>query len=207
MQAKGEETGTGALALADRPCLIDSLRREAAELSTDALKAELARLLGFSAENLLRLAVVVGELESRGEDLSQLKIGLLPILRQIAAGTLLPDVVVLYAGQPSALKRIAAMPIAEQQRVAKGERAVSPDPPRPRHGRSSQPATECAMPHLKSIVANGGTKDVADMVLDMISYATRPDDVFSRVIAKAARNSSLSDTSRKAAIAALAILR
>jgi hypothetical protein len=132
----------------------------------------LARLLGFTAENLLRLAVVVAELESRGEDLSDLKIGLLPILRQIAAGTLLPEVVVYYAGKPLAMKRIAALPPAEQRAYveAKGEL----EPPlmtagKPHAGyRSAADTSGPDRPNVAGMAAKGNPRDVGETAAEMI---------------------------------------
>lgn len=103
---------------------------DAASKSTDELKKELADLLGFTASNLVRLAVVVKELEQRGEDLSGIKLGLLPILRQIASGKLLPEIVVMYAGQAALIKKISTMPLEEQKQVVSKQRIVTLPPPR-----------------------------------------------------------------------------
>jgi hypothetical protein len=73
---------------------------------------------------------VIAELESRGEDLSDLKIGLLPLLREIAAGTLLPEVVVKFAGQPAALRAIGKRPMDEQEQYVRGEKTFELPPPR-----------------------------------------------------------------------------
>jgi hypothetical protein len=98
------------------------LKQVIAEATAEELKAELARLLGFSAENLTRLAIITQELESRGEDLSAIRFGLLPLLRQIACGTLLPEIVVKFAGEPDAIRKISRLCIAEQRQIACGEK-------------------------------------------------------------------------------------
>lgn len=63
------------------------------------------------------MADIVGELERRGDDLEDLRLGLIDYLRRIASGQLLPDVVVRYAGQPNVLKRVAVLPIADQRKL------------------------------------------------------------------------------------------
>jgi hypothetical protein len=177
--AEGEEGASGVRPAGGGALLsAGDLRAAAANRPTDELKAELARLLGFTAENLLRLAVVVAELESRGEDLSDLKIGLLPLLRSIAAGTLLPEVVVRFAGQPRALKAVGALPLDEQRRFASGERA--PDLPKPFRnaggglrppfapragGGDSDPAPAFDGP---AVAAAGNPKDVGELAAEMV---------------------------------------
>lgn len=67
---------------------------ELALKTVEELRAEVKRLLGITAENLVKLAAVVRELENRGEDISQLRLSILPNLRAIAGGKILPEVVV-----------------------------------------------------------------------------------------------------------------
>jgi hypothetical protein len=99
---------------------LPDIQRYAATLTTAELRSALEKLLGFTADNLLRMAVVVAELESRGEDLSDLKLGILPILREIAAGRLLPAVVVQFAGQPGVIKQIAKRSREDQELIVTG---------------------------------------------------------------------------------------
>jgi hypothetical protein len=94
---------------------IEKLEAELSEMDTEKLKAELARSLAISVENLTRAAIIIGIIESRGEDLSALKLGLIQYLRKIACGQLLPEVVARFIGHP-ALKRIAVLPIPDQKR-------------------------------------------------------------------------------------------
>jgi hypothetical protein len=89
-------------------------------LSTEDLRRELARSLRMTAESLVRLALIVRSLESRGEDLSGLKIGMLPYLRQIAYGQVLPEVVVRYAEQPMLVRAISALPFPDQEHLTTG---------------------------------------------------------------------------------------
>ena len=90
-------------------------------MTTAELKEELANGLRVTAASLLKIALVVRELEKRGESLSALRLGVMPYLRLIAAGTLLPEIVVRFAGQPSLIQRLAKLPIAEQRPLASGD--------------------------------------------------------------------------------------
>ena len=63
--------------------LAESIREELAGMTVKQLKDQLARQLEMSAENLTRLALTIRELENRGEDLSDLKLGLMPYLRRM----------------------------------------------------------------------------------------------------------------------------
>lgn len=68
--------------------------------TTDRLRERLAQILARTAEDLIEMARIVRELESRGEDLSGLRLGMIDYLRRIAAGQLLPGLVVRLSGQP-----------------------------------------------------------------------------------------------------------
>lgn len=85
--------------------------------TTDDLRAELARLLRTTASDLLRMAKVVAILESRGDDLMSLRLGMIRWLRMIAVGQLLPEIVIRYSGKQKLLERIAMLPISDQQRM------------------------------------------------------------------------------------------
>lgn len=93
---------------------------ELGSMSTQTLRAELARSLTHSARTLARLAAIWRELEKRGEDLSDLRVGLAAYLPLIAAGQLDAEVVVRFAGQPTTLRLMATLPVEEQRRLAKG---------------------------------------------------------------------------------------
>lgn len=91
------------------------------ELPTEKLREQLGRTLKLTAEHLLRLALIVRILEERGEDLSDLRLGLLSHLRRIAYGQVLPEVVVRFAGSPALVQRISNLPLPDQERLAQGE--------------------------------------------------------------------------------------
>ena len=86
-------------------------------ISTEQLRAELAQALGLTARHLLYLAAVWRELERRGEDLSDLRSGIGVYLPAIAAGSVLPETVVRFAGKPTLLRAVAALTPDEQRRL------------------------------------------------------------------------------------------
>ncbi|OVE49471.1 hypothetical protein [Chromobacterium violaceum] len=89
-------------------------------LSTQTLREELARSVELTARHLMRLATIWSELERRGEDLSDLRVGLAAFLPQIAARQLSADAVIRFAGQKLLLNAVATLPLAEQERLARG---------------------------------------------------------------------------------------
>lgn len=111
-------------------CRIETIRKEVASLSNEELRKELVDRLCISVEHLVRVAALVAELESRGENLRGLRIGLLPYLRQIAAGKLVPEIVVKFAGSPNSIRAIGNLPVTEQLKIARGEREYQPTVPK-----------------------------------------------------------------------------
>jgi hypothetical protein len=89
-------------------------------ISTQALREELARSLTLSALHLVRLAAIWSELERRGEDLTDLRSGLAVYLPMIASGRLDAEAVVRFAGNRSLLHQLLTLPIEEQRRLAQG---------------------------------------------------------------------------------------
>jgi hypothetical protein len=100
---------------------LEAQRKELEALPTEALKDELLRALRWTSEGLVRIALIVRTLEERDEDLSNLKVTLLPYLRQIAHGQVLPDVVVRFGESPLLVRHISALPLPDQDRLARGE--------------------------------------------------------------------------------------
>lgn len=92
-----------------------------AVMSTQDLRAELGRALNVSAQHLLYLAAVWQELQRRGEDLSELRVGLSQWLPQIAAGRVDANTVIRFAGSPTLLRAIAELPVPQQRAFADGE--------------------------------------------------------------------------------------
>jgi hypothetical protein len=92
-----------------------------ATASVAELREELVRQMSFTAAHLVRLATIVAELERRGEDLSDLRIGMMRYLRLIALGQLVPEVVIRFADSPLLLNKILTLPLSDQARLAQGE--------------------------------------------------------------------------------------
>lgn len=89
--------------------------------SVQQLREELARALTMTAQHLVRLAAVWAELESRGEDLSDLRTGLSVYLPQIADGRLDAEAVIRFAGLPTVLRSVSALPLDRQRALSRGE--------------------------------------------------------------------------------------
>lgn len=83
-------------------------------MTTEQIQRRLVDATMRTATGLAEMAACVVELESRGVDLSHLKLAILPYLRLIASGQLLPDIVVRYAGQQRLLSAAAKIPLADQ---------------------------------------------------------------------------------------------
>lgn len=89
-------------------------------MSTADLRAELSRGLSLTAQHFGRLAVIWGELERRGEDLSDLRRGLGARIPQIAAGLLAAEIVVAFASRPAVLDAMVGIPLDRQRDLAAG---------------------------------------------------------------------------------------
>ena len=92
-----------------------------ASMPTNKLRAELAHGLTLTAVTLSKLGMVWAELERRGEDLSDLRVGIARTLPLIAAGRLAAEAVVAFAGRPMILRALEGVPLDLQRRLADGE--------------------------------------------------------------------------------------
>jgi hypothetical protein len=167
-----------------------NLTAQLRELSTEQLRQELIDRLGLTAESLLRTACLVAILEERGEDLSGLKIGLLDHLRKIAQGQLLPEIVVRFAGDGRLIRRIAELPIPDQQRILAGEdpKAVlqwkkKQHAPQSltghRNGRENEEGRTFQRP--EEVVKQGGPRDVAQYLFGMVMNHPDPQLVMAQL--------------------------
>jgi hypothetical protein len=100
---------------------VESQAKELDTLSTQELKDAFLESMRVAGTHLIRMAAIVRLLEKRGEDLSDLRYGLLGYIRKIACGQLLPEVVVKFQGAPLLLNRISSLPIPDQEKVVKTE--------------------------------------------------------------------------------------
>ena len=104
------------------PEKLEQLTAEIEAFTTQQLRVELARGLQLTAQHFVRLALIVKVLESRGEDLSSLKVGsLLHHLRRIACGQMLPELLVRFAATPLLIAKVGCLPITDQQQIAAGQ--------------------------------------------------------------------------------------
>lgn len=92
--------------------------KELRTASNDELKAELAKSLEITSRHLRYLAKIWRELESRGEDMSNLRHGLMAYLPMIADERVDPRLIVNYAGQKTLLSFISQLPNKVQKEIA-----------------------------------------------------------------------------------------
>jgi hypothetical protein len=86
-------------------------------LSTEKLRELLHQGIGEFANRLMNVAKVWIELERRGEDLSDLRVGLNKYLPAIAAGTVLAETVARFSCRPTILKAISQLTPSQQQQL------------------------------------------------------------------------------------------
>lgn len=102
---------------------IETLDKEKLEaLPTAELKILLAKAVSVTAQMIDFLANVWRVLEDRGEDLSEMRTGILRYLPLISSGKTASSIVLKFAGQQVLLREIALLPTAEQGRLANGEK-------------------------------------------------------------------------------------
>lgn len=103
----------------------DVIKVEAADIAciTDkgVLRTMLLDCLTVSVETIIRIAAIVKRLEELGDDLSDVRLSLLPQIRKVAYGQLLPGLLVAMQGRRTLLKRASAIPIPEQQDIVDGK--------------------------------------------------------------------------------------
>lgn len=170
------------------------LHRQLEPLSSQQLRTELAWRLGLTASNLLRLAVIVHILEARGDDLSAFNGGLMDILRRIALGELLPELVVMFSGEPDKIKRAGKLPLAAQQEIVAGRKPMPAKPdryqyrPKPR-GRVAAPAPSTARPNpFHQMATTGLPRDVGETAAEMVLASTDPQTAVEFLMMKLQRN-------------------
>jgi hypothetical protein len=89
-------------------------------LPTKELYDRFFAALALTAEALVEMACIVRVLEERGENLQELKLGIVVILRKIAYGQVLPELVAKYSTNPNLIRYATALPIPDQQRIVEG---------------------------------------------------------------------------------------
>lgn len=92
------------------------------EMDTAMLRDELKRALAVTAETIAYLGEIWRELERRGENLTEFRVGMGQYLPLVAAGQLDPAAMVRFTGRISLLRAIQTLPITDQRRLAAGEK-------------------------------------------------------------------------------------
>lgn len=128
--------------------------RELSAATTAELRAELARGLVLTAEHLLRLGMIWGELERRGEDLSDLREGLAEWLPKIATGRLAAEAVVAFATKRMILRALEGVPLDRQRALAAGEPVEVIDP-NTTDGTLSAPLARLPAAAIRLVFADG----------------------------------------------------
>ncbi|WP_099072714.1 hypothetical protein [Nostoc linckia] len=83
-------------------------------LPTDDLKKMLADAVGVTAKSIRHMARIWQELEARGEDMSNLRTGLMCYMPAIADGRLHPELLIRCAGQTTLLRHVSLLPLEKQ---------------------------------------------------------------------------------------------
>lgn len=103
--------------------LLVQMENEIARMSsktTDELKLQLLELIETTAATFVMMAAIVRVLEDRGVDLSDIQIGLMPYIRKIAYGQVLPEILQQFRDKKPLLSRLSSLTIPEQKRIASG---------------------------------------------------------------------------------------
>ncbi len=102
-----------------------ALERELVEIEKmqdcKELRRLLVRALSVSVEQIIRMGAIVRRLEELGDDLSDMELSLLPQIRKVAHGQVSPQVVHYLMGKPSLFRKVSALPMPDQKRIASGE--------------------------------------------------------------------------------------
>jgi hypothetical protein len=86
-----------------------------AHATSEQLRAEIARCIKLTANELLYMAAIWQELKSRGENMISLKSGLMRWMPNIAADRLDPEIVVRYAGNQVLIEHLAKLSVYKQR--------------------------------------------------------------------------------------------
>ena len=90
-------------------------------VTNDELRARIRDAVGLTETAIRNLASLWMEAKRRGLDMSDIRFPLAQFLPLVSAGKLLPSLVVSMAGQRRSLERVAELPIAQQDKLARGE--------------------------------------------------------------------------------------
>lgn len=94
------------------------MNRPLLNISTETLWAEFRNLLAVTADNFKRMAIIWCELKERGEDMSAYVNPLTARLPAVAAGRLLPEILIRYAAKPELLDALESLVPEGQAKLA-----------------------------------------------------------------------------------------
>lgn len=97
------------------------LKRIAGMKSKRELRKLLLDLLGFTVNHVILMAAAVRRLDELGDDLSDVQIALLPQIRRLAYGQIVPELLVRLQGNPTLITRASGLPLPDQRRIAEGQ--------------------------------------------------------------------------------------
>lgn len=99
-----------------------SLQHELSALSNDELVDAFRSKLMLTAEHLFETATIMRELEEvRGIDMQQEAAGWTFVLRKIAYGQMLPELVVYFGARAALLRRVSAFAIPDQRKLIESD--------------------------------------------------------------------------------------
>ena len=99
--------------------LIKLNENQISSASTNDLKKEFARGLTITSEYLMYMSAIWNELNQRGEDLTDLRSGMMEYMPMIATKQLDAELVVKYAGQKTLLSYLSKLTKKEQSEIVK----------------------------------------------------------------------------------------
>jgi hypothetical protein len=159
----------------------NAIRTQIQALTTEQLRREFTEGLRLSSDHLTRLALVLEELERRGDSVTGASAGLLNLLRRIARGELLAETVVRFAGSPQVMASVGKLPVVDQQAILADEKRqaelLRPRPAKSHSKGERRQDIESKNPLMAAELAT--SKDLAEMIAEMISRHPDPSQVWS----------------------------
>ena len=152
--------------------LLNDASLDLATMPTPQLRQELAHGLTLTAVTLTKLGMVWAELERRGEDLSDLRVGIARTLPLIAAGRLAAEAVVAFAGRPMILRSLEGVPLDMQRRLADGEPIPVYLPGE--QGPKSMPLARIPAAAVTRVIADGVVRTPAEQRLAIRTKKHKP---------------------------------
>lgn len=150
----------------------DERQPDLSKMSLDDLKKSLAETMLLTATAFVRGARIVRELEERGEDLTALKLNMLPCLRKIAFGQLDPEAAVRFYHSPSLLAMVGGLPLPDQRRLAAGDPIPLALPGPTTTHRMADPI-QMLPPQRRQVFAKDHIRSVEEQLLYLDEQSTR----------------------------------